>query len=234
MERIRQIITERLENARIDYGNTTREPQLELKGQIEAYQDCLNLIPEDLGELSDGYHTFNSLYEQRCILFATIVNQNKDKAWKSYKHEDGQLCFDGGWFIVGIDTPEGSYTYHYENKYWNLFKCQELECGKKWDGHTDKDVARLLSITPAPRTEADIINDLKALGWNLQKQRLSYEYHFYKYGGYHIEIKGGDKVIAYEEGHEDWSCGEYEMHKPIFIPYDVYCLIYELLNLEDE
>jgi ribosomal protein L9 len=85
-----------------------------------------------------------------------------------------------------------------------------------------------------PRTETDIINELKELGWNLQKQRLSYEYHFYKYGGYHIEIKGGDKVIAYEEGHEDWSCGEYEMHKPIFIPYDVYKLIYELLNLEEE
>jgi ribosomal protein L9 len=85
-----------------------------------------------------------------------------------------------------------------------------------------------------PRTEVDIINELKALGWNLQKQRLSYEYHFYKYGGYHIEIRGGDKVIAYEEGHEDWSCGEYEMHKPIFIPYDVYKLIFELLNLEEE
>ena len=90
-----------------------------------------------------------------------------------------------------------------------------------------------LNLFPAPRTETDIINDLKALGWNLQKQRLSYEYKFYKYGGYHIEIKGGDKVIAYEEGHEDWSCGEYEMHKPIFIPYDVYKLIYELLNLEE-
>ena len=90
-----------------------------------------------------------------------------------------------------------------------------------------------LNLIPAPRTEADIINDLKALGWRYQPQRLSYEYHFYKYGGYHIEIRGGDKVIAYEEGHEDWSCDEYEMHKPILIPYDVYKLIYELLNLEE-
>lgn len=45
MNNIRKILTERLENARLDYGKTTREPQLELKGQIEAYQDCLNLIP---------------------------------------------------------------------------------------------------------------------------------------------------------------------------------------------
>ena len=42
---MRKILEERLENARLDFGKTTREPQLELKGQIEAYQDCLNLIP---------------------------------------------------------------------------------------------------------------------------------------------------------------------------------------------
>lgn len=42
---MRKILEERLENARNDYGKTTREPQLELKGQIEAYQDCLNLLP---------------------------------------------------------------------------------------------------------------------------------------------------------------------------------------------
>ena len=46
MNNIKQIIEERLENARNDYGNTTREPQLELRGQIEAYQDCLNLFDE--------------------------------------------------------------------------------------------------------------------------------------------------------------------------------------------
>ena len=163
---MRKILEERLENARNDYGKTTREPQLELKGQIEAYQDCLNLLPEDLGELSDGYHTFNSLYEQRMYLFATIVKQNKNLCWKSYKHEDGELCFGGGWFIVGIDTPKGSYTYHYENKYWDLFDCQELERGKHWDGHTDKDVIRLLSITSA-RTEQEILKEFEKLGYKI-------------------------------------------------------------------
>lgn len=103
---------------------------------------------DDIGELSDGFHTFNQLYHQRAVLFATIVNQNTDKSWKSFKHEDGQYCFDsnGEWFIVGIDTPEGSYTYHYEKKYWDMFKCAELPCGKHWDGHTEKDVTRLLSL----------------------------------------------------------------------------------------
>lgn len=99
------------------------------------------------GTLSDGFHTFNDLYYQRCILFATICNLNKNIAWKSKKHNDGKKCFDSDqWFIVGIDTPEGTYTYHYEIKYWDLFTIQELEKGKEWDGHTEKDVTRLLSL----------------------------------------------------------------------------------------
>ena len=112
----------------------------------EIILDILNL--NDIGEVSDGYHTFNELYYQRAVLFAALVKQNKDKAWKSYKHEDGKYCFNknGEWFIVGIDTPEGPYTYHYEKKYWDMFDCAELEYGKHWDGHTEKDVTRLLSL----------------------------------------------------------------------------------------
>lgn len=100
----------------------------------------------DIGELSDGYHTFNSLYEQRAYLFAALVKAYKDRAWKSWKHEDGKECFGGGWFIVGIDTPQGSYTYHYKGDYWRMFECVELEKAKHWDGHTDADVTRLLSL----------------------------------------------------------------------------------------
>ena len=100
---------------------------------------------------SDGFHTFNGLYEQRMILFAALVKAYKDKAWKSYRHEDGEYCFGGGWFIVGIDTPEGSYTYHYENKYWDMFDCMDLPRAKHWDGHTEADAeTRLMSLNPEP------------------------------------------------------------------------------------
>lgn len=99
---------------------------------------------EDIGELSDGYHTFNGLYWQRMILFAALVKAYKDKAWKSLRHEDGKLCFGGGWFIVGIDTPKGSYTYHYENKYFDWFDCEILDCAKHWDGHTEDDAEERL------------------------------------------------------------------------------------------
>ena len=99
------------------------------------------------GTLSDGFHTYNDLYYQRCVLFATICNMNKEISWKSKRHNDGKKCFDSdNWFIVGIDTPQGTYTYHYEIKFWNLFKIKELEKGKKWDGHTEKDVTRLFSL----------------------------------------------------------------------------------------
>lgn len=101
---------------------------------------------KEIDDLSDGFHTFRQLYYQRMMLFATIVKQNRDRAWKSFRHEDGELCFGGGWFIVGIDTPEGSYTYHYEDAYYGLFDCKELDRAKHWDGHIEKDVTRLLSL----------------------------------------------------------------------------------------
>ena len=99
-----------------------------------------------IGDLSDGYHTFNSLYYQRLVLFAALVKLTPECAWKSHLHEDGEKPFGGGWFIVGIDTPEGSYTYHYEDKDWDMFECKELSRGKHWDGHTEEDVTRLLSL----------------------------------------------------------------------------------------
>ena len=118
----------------------------------------------EIDDLSDGFHTFKQLYYQRMMLFAVIVKQNKDRAWKSLRHEDGELCFGGGWFIVGIDTPEGSYTYHYENKYFDLFDCEILDYSKHWDGHTEKDVTRLLSL-PSAQSEpcGDVISRQAAI-----------------------------------------------------------------------
>ncbi len=115
---------------------------------VDIKQFCTknNIEINDIGEISDGYHTFNSLYHQRLILFAALVNAYPGKSWKSRRHSDGKVPFGGGWFIVGTSTPEGNYTYHYEDKYWGLFHCQEIEKAPEWDGHTDKDVERLLSL----------------------------------------------------------------------------------------
>lgn len=125
----------------------------------------------EIEDLSDGFHTFRQLYYQRMMLFATIVKQNKDKAWKSLRHEDGELCFGGGWFIVGVDTPEGSYTYHYEDIFYSLFDCEELEYAKHWDGHTEKDVTRLLSL---PSAQPEIIRCKDCKFWTHVKRTNRY------------------------------------------------------------
>ena len=101
---------------------------------------------EDKGKISDGYHTFNELYYHRMILFSVICNHHKDIAWKSWKHADGTMFDD--YFIVGITTPKGDYTYHYQKQYWNIFDVKELEFAPEWDGHQPKDIDRLLSIIP--------------------------------------------------------------------------------------
>lgn len=149
----------------------------------DAEQKRINAICEmahidDISDLSDGYHTFRQLYYQRMILFAALVKQNRDKAWKSLRHEDGELCFGGGWFIVGIDTPKGSYTYHYEDAYFSLFDCEELERGKAWDGHTEKDVVRLLSLEQQskwiPMIERDPTDEEKAEYFAQHGEELCY------------------------------------------------------------
>lgn len=122
---------------------------------MDLKQFCINNgIPVEklgpIGEVSDGFHTFDSLYHQRLVLFAALVNTFPIMSWKSHKHSDGEPCFGGGWFIVGISTPKGSYTYHYEDKDWDLFRCQEVKTAPEWDGHTDKDVERLLSLADEP------------------------------------------------------------------------------------
>lgn len=103
----------------------------------------------DMDNVSDGFHTFKQLYHQRAMLFAVIVNTHSWMAWKTKKHEDGQYCFDknGEWFLVCIETPKGPYSYHYRTEeYWDLFDCVEIDKAKPFDGHTEKDVDRLLSL----------------------------------------------------------------------------------------
>lgn len=100
----------------------------------------------NFGEISDGYHTFNELYHHRAILFSVICNMNKDKAWKSKLHDDGTMYDD--MFIVGIETPKGQATYHYDvDPYWDLFDVKELEFSPPFDGHTsDETIERIKTI----------------------------------------------------------------------------------------
>lgn len=123
--------------------------------------DCITVIRhmdgmEITGETSDGYHTFNELYHHRAVLFSVIVANYPDRAWKAKKHHDGTM-YDG-MFIVGIDTPDGQATYHYDiDLYWDMFKCREVEFAPEWDGHTPAQaigrIGRLAQNIPADIAE---------------------------------------------------------------------------------
>lgn len=98
----------------------------------------------DTNDISDGAHTFGELYEHRMYLFALFVNSHRDISWKSYLHSDG-TSFDD-YFIVGINTPEGQYSYHYKNEFWDLFNVKILDKAPEYDGHKPSDIKRLFSV----------------------------------------------------------------------------------------
>ena len=101
------------------------------------------------GDTSDGYHTFNELYEYRMLYNALLFNewakQGLYNVHKSNKHSDGQFCFGGGWFVVSADTPAGQITNHYEDKHWNKFKISHRPTAVEWDGHTPEQAAKRLA-----------------------------------------------------------------------------------------
>lgn len=79
----------------------------------------------DMGNVSDGYHTFNELYRYRMLYNAAFFNElakGDVKVCKSHKHYDGEECFGGGWFIVMAELPTGQISNHYENRYWGVIQ----------------------------------------------------------------------------------------------------------------
>ena len=126
-------------------------------------QDDYILVKEgtkskDMGEVSDGCHTFNELYEYRMLYNAALFNefakQGLYDVHKSRKHSDGKYPFDdSNWFIVMAELPTGQISNHYEMKDWDKFQIPEKPLANKWDEHSPKDVTnRLISFT-TPKKE---------------------------------------------------------------------------------
>jgi len=108
-------------------------------------KDIIYLPDGGTGDISDGYHTFNELYHHRAVLFSVICNQNPLCSWKAKKHHDGSM-YDG-MFIVGINTPEGQATYHYDIvPYWDVFCVPEGEFAPEWDGHTPDEAIKRIGL----------------------------------------------------------------------------------------
>ncbi|UBH07861.1 hypothetical protein [Macrococcus armenti] len=126
----------------MNFENRMEEEEYFLNVTIKSYKDKGLVRTKNI---SDGYHTFGQLYHDRAVLFAVICNTYKDKAWKSKLHDDGTMFDD--MFIVGVETPEGQYTYHYHiEPYWDMYDVKEVEFAPTWDGHTHEDVERLFGL----------------------------------------------------------------------------------------
>lgn len=126
------------------------EDGIEERGYQFAIKDILEFITslqqeQDMGEVSDGYHTFNELYYYRMLYNAAFFNL-LPKGWvhKSKRHHTGEECFGGGWFIVMANLPTGQISNHYELKDWDLFQVPEKEIADEWDGHTPQEAAERL------------------------------------------------------------------------------------------
>jgi len=114
---------------------------LEVKATIDG--------EENTGLISDGYHTFDELYEHRITLFIALckqiykpgnINTCPYHVWRSELHADGSK-FDG-WFIMGIGTENGKQiTYHLPIIRWaETDFANTLPNAPEFDGHTPKDV----------------------------------------------------------------------------------------------
>ena len=122
---------------------------------LEKIQELIDLAKDvhlPVGRLSDGYHTFDDLYEHRCTLFVLLLNALTDLdedivTWKSRVHSDGTSY--KGWFIAGLHSAGGEQiTYHLPDKFWSILSLpQELDKAPEFDGHTPQDVlTRLLDF----------------------------------------------------------------------------------------
>ena len=107
----------------------------------DCYLTCEDVV-DRLNELND---TNQELYDFRLVLNALLFNEwaenGKYEVYKSKRHSDGELCFDGEWFVVVAILPSGQVTNHYHLKYWDYFKIPSYEKVKdEFDGHTSTDV----------------------------------------------------------------------------------------------
>lgn len=120
--------------------------------ELQSAKEAAEMAEKITGETSDGYHTFNELYDYRKVYNALLFNEwaasGKYGVHKSWKHSDGELCFGGGWFIVVAQLPTGQVSNHYKTEDWNLFQVEERPIPYTYDGHTPQiALARLKELS---------------------------------------------------------------------------------------
>ena len=153
-------LIKKFEYKKVSYSTSVND---KIDIQVAMWKKLLNIIKEycdlggkkhkyvfdvdSVGEINDGSHTFNELYAHRTSLFAVICNSYRSIAWKSWEHNHAEnFPMYEDYFIVGIDTPEGQFSYHCHKDWWDKFDVPELDEAPKFDGHEPDDVDRLFSL----------------------------------------------------------------------------------------
>lgn len=98
----------------------------------------------DKGNISDGYHTFNELYDHRNLLFINLcltwyAERSDGTCWNNNGNYEGYFCL----YFWGHGDKQISY--HIPNKYLPLVDKPFIDGGLprieiEWDGHTSADV----------------------------------------------------------------------------------------------
>ncbi|HMR73344.1 MAG TPA: hypothetical protein PKD68_05050 [Candidatus Saccharibacteria bacterium] len=145
-----------------------RNPALGIEPQVAlAYEKELALAVDAVAELKgnprDEYHTMDELYHYRMLYNALALyglsSQGALNCGRSRRHHDGELCFNGEYFIVWVELLTGMVTNHYkiEDEKYFLF-LEGYEKAPEWDGHTPAEAAKrmekmLLHISQGAATE---------------------------------------------------------------------------------
>lgn len=106
----------------------------------------LTIPVTNVGQVSDGYHTFEELYSHRYMLFICLMKSNPSISWRANNHDDGSSFT--GYFIAGMELPTGNISYHLPIGYWNHLDYSGIRTSNKapkWDGHTSEDVVNRLN-----------------------------------------------------------------------------------------
>lgn len=84
-------------------------------------------------DISDGYHTFDELYEHRVALFLALCNQNGTRVFYKQDYEE--------WFCIYLELPCGQISYHVPNKFLPWAKERFTHSpNHEFDGHKSPDV----------------------------------------------------------------------------------------------
>ena len=85
-------------------------------------------------DISDGYHTFDELYEHRVLLYILAIKGLPEKAYVKLDHYEGWDCIYQ--YINGNQI-----SYHVPVKYRDLYISEcEVDNEHTYDGHTSQDV----------------------------------------------------------------------------------------------